>query len=655
MSFTFVLLDDCHATAQAPSSRLYTDCLEVLACDSPAQWPQCLVAAAQAQQRLGLHAVLLADYEWGRALHKLPDAHEGPNAADAALQVARSAGALRIALFRTLQTMSAQEVDQWLAAQSAGAESAGTFGWRTALDEAQFTQRIADIHAAIARGETYQVNYTFACEGQAYGAPVALYQRLKARQPAPYGALIAYASGDWALSFSPELFVRVEGAHMQAQPMKGTVRVGDSPAQTAERAQWLKNDEKNRAENVMIVDLLRNDLGQVAETGSVQVRDLFDVQPHGQVLQMTTRIDAKLRPDAGLAQMLQALFPCGSITGAPKRQTMHLIEQLECHARGLYTGALGWLDSLQVVQAEAAAEGEAACGAQLAPIVRGSACLSVPIRTVFLQPQPPAAPAQPCLEGPACAPLDSGLYRARLPVGAGIVWNSQAAQEWQECALKSEFATRSPVGFELFETLHVRAGRRIANVAGHFARLQRSAAELGFVWDPVAAERALAHYAQGLSDGEHRLKLQLSAEGAVQFSSAPLTALPQGERVSLIVWPHLCRTPHALLRHKTTLRHDYDAALHAAMDVGAFDALFFNAQGFLTEGARSNVLVKLQGRWCTPRIEDGALPGTLRAQLMQDARWNVRECPITKEQLLQAQDLAVCNALRGVLMAQIAG
>ncbi|MGL4410388.1 MAG: chorismate-binding protein [Zoogloea sp.] len=378
----FALLDDHQSPADAPRSRLYEDWVREYRCagQSPAeaagewraQWPR--IAADLAA---GLHGVLLADYEWGVALAGLtPPADARPS--------------LRVLLFRHCRRLSAAQVETWLAARHPRADTPPVAGLMDAeADEsaAAFAERIEAIQAAIRRGETYQVNHTFRLNFQAYGDPIALYRRLRARQPVPYGALIALpptpgSNGpDHVLSLSPELFLRHDPAagRLITRPMKGTLARSGDPAEDNRRAKALAADPKNRAENLMIVDLLRNDLGRVAQSGSVRVDELFGVEAYGPVLQMSSTISAEPRPGLDFAALLAALFPCGSITGAPKHRTMSLIGRGEPTPRGLDPGAIGWLDG---------ADGPSA---QLPAF-----CLSVAIRTLVLQ-APPRRPASPAL------------------------------------------------------------------------------------------------------------------------------------------------------------------------------------------------------------------------------------------------------------------
>lgn len=395
----YALLDDANATAGAPTSRLYTGLLREIRCEQPARLEQAW-QEADAAMRGGAHALLLCDYEWGMALQGV-----------APLHASRQAPALRILLFRELARLSSAQVETWLARADGPVPSRASVGSIDAsVNWPAFRAAIARIHAALQAGETYQVNYTYRLGFEASGSPLALYRRLRARQPVPYGALIALPHDPvqpFILSCSPELFVRHERGQLTTRPMKGTAPRGRDAQEDAAIARALAADIKNRAENLMIVDLLRNDVGRVARTGSVKVPALFSVEPYASVFQMTSTIEAMLPDSVSMPALLRALFPCGSITGAPKHHTMELIAALETTPRGLYTGAIGWID------APAPNDGRAC----------GDFCLSVAIRTLTLGPE------------------RGGLRHGRMGVGAGIVADSDAAAEYEECELKARFLT----------------------------------------------------------------------------------------------------------------------------------------------------------------------------------------------------------------------
>ena len=624
MDAVFALLDDSTSSPSNPSaacSRLYSGYLREHRCTDPATL-DAVCAAASADLAAGHHAVLLADYEWGakllRAGHQHLETHD--------------ASALRLLIFRDCERLAGAAVERWLADHDAAADGPGPAGFsalQAEVDEPAFAAAIEQVHAWIRAGETYQINYTHRMRGQAWGDPLALYRRLRARQPVAFGALLHLPDDGWVLSCSPELFLQHQRGRLTARPMKGTAARAAEPAADQAAARWLQADVKNRAENLMIVDLLRNDLGRVARTGSVRVPRLFEIEAYPTVWQMTSTVTAELPPATGLPALLRALFPCGSITGAPKHHTMELIARLEASPRGLYTGAIGWLD--------AAEPGRAV----------GDFCWSVAIRTVTL--------------GPRLSAQDGGRRAATLAVGAGIVLDSVAADEAEECRLKARYATALEPGFTLFETLRAE-GPRLLRLPAHLARLARSARALGFVWNEAAARTALAQAldASGGLQALQRVRLDLAADGRFSVRTAPLAPLPTGTGTSVRVLLADRPVPPdeaVLLGHKTSRRSHYDAAIGQAEAAGAFDMLFFDADDRLTEGARSNVFVRLQGRWFTPPARGQLLPGVLRGAVLDGQAAGpidqASERPISRTELLSAERIVLCNSLRGLLPAEL--
>ena len=589
-----VLLDDCHASPEAPTSRLYTGHVQTLVSADAAGLATLMQRAQEALER-GLHAVLLCDYELGEGLHRIAPRHPaGPGA--------------QVLLFSSCRLLTADQADTWLL-QMAGDAPAGIAGLRAGEDAERFSGAIARIHAWLEAGDAYQINYTWRHHFDAWGAPAALYRRLRARQPVPYGALALLPDGSALLSLSPELFMRQNGRSLTAQPMKGTAAASGDAARDAEAAAHLQQDPKTRAENLMIVDLLRNDFGQVADTGSVSVPALFQVQRFGAVLQMTSTVTATRRADMDTAQVLAALFPCGSVTGAPKRRAMQIIRELEDAPRGIYTGAIGWLEA------------------------SGDFCLSVPIRTLAL------------------APPRDGVRSGLLGVGAGIVHDSRAADEYAECLQKARFLTGLTQPFTLFETMRASRAGGCAHLQRHLARLAASARYFGFGFDKTALQAAVDAACAALPDGVHALKLVLAFDGGASISSSLLAARTQP--VALLLASQPTRADDLFLRHKTSLRERYDSAWRAAEAEGAFDMLFHNERGELTEGGRSNVFLLLDGAWLTPALDAGVLPGVMRSVLLEDPAWAAREATLMMDDLKHAQGLVVCNALRGAMPASL--
>jgi para-aminobenzoate synthetase/4-amino-4-deoxychorismate lyase len=336
-----------------------------------------------------------------------------------------------------------------------------------------------------------------------------------------------------------------------------------------------------------------------------------------------------LRPGTSFAAILRALFPCGSITGAPKHRTMQLIDELESTPRGLYTGAIGWLDA---PAPEPAANEDSG----------GDFCMSVAIRTLTLKPSAP-----------------TGELRGTMGIGAGIVLDSVAEDEYAECRLKARFLTGAEPGFELFETMYATREEGVRHVSRHLARLSASAATLGFQFDAASIRAQIAERCASLPAATpHRMRVALGKSGVTQITAAVLVPLADSTVHVLLATDHDFGATQAgdlLLRHKTTHRAQYDRGWREAEAKGAFDTLFFNERGELTEGGRSNVFVKLAGRWWTPPLASGVLPGVMRSILLEDdANLQAAEKVLTEADVLSAEALLVCNALRGALPARIA-
>ncbi|MFS2216477.1 chorismate-binding protein [Telluria sp. Tellsp104] len=605
----FALLDDASPEGHAQArSRLYEGYAGVLACQHVEDWPRLLDGVQDALAR-GLHAVPVLTYELGEQLLGIAAPRE------------LHAPLAQVLLFERYTMLDAAEVDAWLAADEASGP-AGIGAVRANVDEATFARAIDRIRDYIAAGDTYQVNYTYRLRFDAFGAIKQLYARLRARQPVPYGALVSLPDGRAVLSLSPELFVRHDAGRLLARPMKGTAPADlHDDVVNAVRAQQLAADPKNRAENLMIVDLLRNDLGRIARTGSVGVPALFEVKRYSSVLQMTSTVQAQLAPGTTLQDIFAALYPCGSITGAPKRRTMEIIRELEPAARGIYTGAVGWIDP------------PAGSGFGTLQHARfGDFCLSVPIRTLTLLPE------------------QNGVRHGELGVGAGIVYDSDAGAEFAECRLKAGFLTGLANDFEIFETIHATRADGCRHLERHLARLGASAAYFGHPFKPDLARAAVVEACAALpDDAPHRVRLALRPDGEIVVQTGVLA--PLQEPVAVLLADAPTRAHDVFLRHKTSIRSRYDAAWRAAESAGAFDTLFFNERDELTEGGRSNVFVKIGGRWYTPPLSSGVLPGVMRGVLLDDPAWGAIECPLTRESLARAQEIVVCNALRGPLRA----
>ena len=557
----------------------------------------------------GLHAVLFADYEFGLPLMGI-ESERGGN--------------LVLHWFADCADIDAES---WLA-QHSDDLPAGISTPQSSVSEADYLDHIRQIHEAIRRGDTYQINYTTRLHLQAYGNPVSLYRRL--RQPVPYAVLShlpdAAGKSAWTLCFSPELFLKIgSDGTISTEPMKGTAPIlGDG--QDERRAAELQADPKNRAENVMIVDLLRNDLGKIAQTGKVCVPEPFKVSRFGSVWQMTSTIQAQALPHITAADILRAAFPCGSITGAPKRMSMQIIESLEAEPRGLYTGSIGYLKP---------------CAGGLG----FEGIFNVVIRTLLLKPVSDLISDD--------LPFSDDLYHGVYGVGSGIVIDSDPAAEYRECGWKARFLNELRPALGIFETMRVE-NRQCRLLDLHLGRLKTSAQALNLPL-PDDGETRIRQYIADLPDGLFRLKAELVSDGLI-LSHAATAELPAPQRV--IPAPQPLPRRDYLRRFKTTRRALYDQAWQTAETQGAFDSLFFNSDGLLLEGGRSNVFVKYQGQWLTPSLDLDILNGVMRQAVLQQPQTYlgtdaVIETHITRDMLERAEKIRLSNALRGVFEADL--
>ena len=460
---------------------------------------------------------------------------------------------------------------------------------RPLISRAEYETALAAVKAHILAGDIYQANLTFPAEVPVAGHPLALYAALRARARAGHGALV-FTGSHWLLSLSPELFFTLEDGVATTRPMKGTAPPDADPEE-------FRADPKQRAENLMIVDLLRNDLSRVARTGSVKVPALFEVETYPTLLQLTSTVTAELADGKDAVALLDAIYPCGSITGAPKIRAMQIIDELEASPRGAYCGAIG----------------------RLAP--DGSAAFNVAIRTLTLR---------------------DGDGTARLGLGSGIVADSEADAEWRECLVKGKFV-ETQRRFDLIETMRFDPHEGVVALDRHLARLRASAAALDFRFDRHEARNELQ--AATFRAGPSRVRLLLSRSGVFAIELRPLPATPEAP-VEAALAPRPVESADFRLRHKTSDRAFYDEARAAA---GAFEVIFVDAQGFLTEGSFTSIFVERGGRLVTPPLARGLLPGVLRATLLDEGR--------AVEGDLRPSDLAdgffLGNAVRGLVPARL--
>jgi para-aminobenzoate synthetase/4-amino-4-deoxychorismate lyase len=468
-------------------------------------------------------------------------------------------------------------------------------GWRPSVDRTTYDAAIAAIRERIAAGDTYQVNHTLRLRSTVTGDERGLYRDLCFAQRGRYGAYLNIGRFR-VCSASPELFFELDGDRLTTRPMKGTAPRGRWTAEDERVAERLVASVKDRAENAMIVDLIRNDLGRVARPGGVSWSEVFAAERYETVWQLTSTVTAAVRPGTGLVEIFRALFPSGSVTGAPKVRSMQIIAELEDSPRGVYCGAVGVIGPPEA-----------------GPLAR----FNVAIRTVT---------------------VDGETGLAEYGVGGGITWDSHADSEFDEAVAKARVLTERRPRFELLETLMHEPGTGLRLLDAHIARLRGSAGYFGFAFDEVAVREALAREAAAVPDRPSRIRLLLDRAGRITTASMPLAPRPEPLRLEVDEVP--VDPDDVMLFHKTSLRDRYDAA--RARHPGADDTLLTNLRGEVTETAVANVAVLLGGRWLTPPLDAGLLAGTERAARLADGA--IREATVLLEDVAEAEELRVMNA-----------
>ncbi len=467
--------------------------------------------------------------------------------------------------------------------------------WQSSLRQGQYRDKIGRIHEYIGGGDTYQVNFSYRMRTSTELNPLDMFAGLISGQETRYAGLID--TGEWAiLSASPELFFRLDGNYIESRPMKGTSARGLWYQDDCGKAEMLRTSEKERAENLMIVDMMRNDIGRIADIGSVEVPALFTLERYSTVWQMTSTVCGRMR--ASLTKIFEALFPPASITGAPKRRAMEIISELETSPRRIYTGAIGWI----------------------APKRRAQ--FSVAIRTVLFN------------------RIDGS---AEYSVGSGIVWDSECDREWEECSIKARVLHARMPEFDLVETILWSAINGYSLLEYHMKRLEQSATYFGFQIDFSRIKDALNGIASGLLAHPHRVRLLVSRAGAVDVKADPLSQVGSGfGNITIAKVP--IESSDVFLYHKTTNRTVYEEALKASP--GFDDIILFNEKGEVTETTVANIAAEIKGTLCTPPVCCGLLAGTYRAWLIDQKR--IQEKTISLDDLRQSTNVYLMNSVRGI-------
>ncbi|WP_323801679.1 aminodeoxychorismate synthase component I [Parasphingorhabdus sp.] len=598
----FVLLDDARATGAAPA-RLYRDPVAVVRADKMEELEACFASLSRARLA-GQHVAGYLSYEAGLGLEerlrgKMPRERPTPLA--------------WFGIFKDYKELSQKEVAEALPDRN----GAWLGRLKPSISRTAYDAAFEKVQNYIHSGDIYQANLTFRAEMDFSGHPLALYAAIRDRAQAGYGGVV-FDGTNWMLSFSPELFFALKDGRITARPMKGTAaRVAD-PEADAKVQEQLHSDPKQRAENLMIVDLLRNDLSRVAEQGSVHVPELFHIESYPTIHQMTSTVTALLQDGLDAVDVIRQIFPCGSITGAPKIRAMEIIDELErapdgSGPRGIYCGSIGRIDAPDETG-------------------RSDAAFNVAIRTFFLK---------------------SGKETLSIGLGSGIVADSNGDDEWRECLAKGRFANvdvnaQDGHKVDLIETMAFEPASGIARLEAHLERMKTSAAALQFEFDRHAARNAI----QAITfhqDSPAMVRLHLGQSGALAIELKPMPA-PHDGPVRCQLVPMQADKADFRLHHKTSDRRVYNVASEEGGPGEGVHPIFVDADGFVTEGAIWNVFVERDGALLTPPLARGVLPGVLRAELLESGQ--------AVEADLRAEDMAggflVGNSVRGLVAGEVA-
>jgi para-aminobenzoate synthetase / 4-amino-4-deoxychorismate lyase len=573
----FVLLDDARISDASPA-RLYSHPVTCLSAQTPDEIEP-LLASLRAAKARGLHAAGFLAYDAGAAL--LPQL-ETP-----------AEGLLGwFGLFERYQELGTDAMNSFLPDPS----GAWLSPLRPGISRADYAEAFAKCQEYITAGDIYQANLTFPLSAEYAGDPLAVYAVLRPRAAAGYGGVI-WTGDRHYLSFSPELFFALKDSRVTTKPMKGTAARHTDTVKDAAEAEMLRTDAKQRAENLMIVDLLRNDLSQICDPGSVAVPELFHIESYPTVHQMTSTVTGILPEGRDAIDVITALFPCGSITGAPKIRSMQIIGEVEAAPRGIYCGSIGRIDA------------------------NGDAAFNVAIRTFTL-----------CDE----------TKQVSLGLGSGIVADSDEAAEWAECLAKGDFAQVDGYGFDLIETMRFEPAQGILRLELHLERMKASAQAFGFEFDRHATRNQL-HAATFHLDALSKIRLLLSKSGAVAIEIRKMTDTTEPWRVAIVPLP--VDSSDFRLRHKTTDRAFYDEARKAS---DADEVLFADADGFLTEGSITAIFAERNEMLLTPSLSRSALPSVLRRELIDQGK--AIEADLRVDDL--PSDFFIGNSVRGLIPAK---
>ena len=573
---SYIFLDDQLTNTQ----RYYTDPVDILIADDPGDIDDIFAKLTQYHQE-GYFIAGYLSYDLGYVFEDALSHRLAPK---------RPTPLLNFGIFKTF----GRQAPTQLLYSSQAPDLTLTPLW----SEAEYSKRFSQVMDYIRAGDVYQINLTFPMTGPYDGPAHTLYAAFRHRQKGRYGGVVHLGNAPDIISLSPELFFRKEGRDMSMRPMKGT-RPRSANSQIDEELRLnMRNDVKSQAENLMIVDLLRNDLSRISEPGSVKVPELFALETYQTLHQMTSRIASKLTPDIDMKSIFQNLFPCGSVTGAPKIRAMEIIDDLETTPRGAYCGALGYIDP------------------------NGDACFNVGIRTLTL----------------------SGK-RLTYNVGSGLVYDSQAQDEYHECLLKADVLSQPPA--DIIETCLWTPKDGIVRGKAHKARMMKSAKALGYPFNPAQYD-ALTDGIKTETNDQH-IRMTLSADGDLNLSQKDFVSL---DRPKIMVSPHKLSKKVQYSKHKISRRNFYDKERERLKALTGIDeVIFLNESGKLCEGSFTSIFIEKDGKLLTPALKTGILPGVLRAELLRSKK--ARTADLTEDDLLGAKNIYIGNSMRGLMPAAL--
>ena len=573
---SYIFLDDQLTNTQ----RYYTDPVDILIADDPGDIDDIFAKLTQYHQE-GYFIAGYLSYDLGYVFEDALSHRLAPK---------RPTPLLNFGIFKTFERQAPTQ----LLYSSQAPDLTLTPLW----SEAEYSKRFSQVMDYIRAGDVYQINLTFPMTGPYDGPAHTLYAAFRHRQKGRYGGVVHLGNAPDIISLSPELFFRKEGRDMSMRPMKGT-RPRSANSQIDEELRLnMRNDVKSQAENLMIVDLLRNDLSRISEPGSVKVPELFALETYQTLHQMTSRVASKLTPDIDMKSIFQNLFPCGSVTGAPKIRAMEIIDDLETTPRGAYCGALGYIDP------------------------NGDACFNVGIRTLTL----------------------SGK-RLTYNVGSGLVYDSQAQDEYHECLLKADVLSQPPA--DIIETCLWTPKDGIVRGKAHKARMMKSAKALGYPFNPAQYD-ALTDGIKTETNDQH-IRMTLSADGDLNLSQKDFVSL---DRPKIMVSPHKLSKQVQYSKHKISRRNFYDEERERLKALTGIDeVIFLNESGKLCEGSFTSIFIEKDGKLLTPALKTGILPGVLRAELLRSKK--ARTADLTEDDLLGAKNIYIGNSMRGLMPAAL--